>query len=182
MKAELLYDKVSGKWVLAPSDSLLIDKPFSSLFTSFDNSMLETADGYKLKIAVKGMKKKHLKLEVADGVLTVHGQKQQKDVFGWARKTAEFRSTQIYRTVTLPEDADIDGIKAKCREGLLEISIPKIKKRSTYSGIPVEDTGKMSWWQKISKPFKLKTKVRDIIRDIMRRLAFGSGRGRNLFS
>ncbi|WP_460924945.1 Hsp20/alpha crystallin family protein [Pontibacter brevis] len=184
MKTNLLYDKVSDKWVPAPIDSLLLDKPYSallgnSLFTSFDNNMLETVDGYKLEIAVPGMKRKHLKLELSDGVLTVQGQEQQKDVFGGAGRTAEFRGTQIYRTFTLPKDADTDGIKAKCRDGLLKISIPKIKKHSTYSSIPVEDTGKMNWWQQVSRPFiKLKTKVSDV----MGRLAYDSGRHWNLFS
>jgi HSP20 family protein len=187
MKTERFYDRPSEKWVPAAIDSLLVDRPLSSLlgnnfFSSFDSNVLETADGYTLEIAVPGMKKKDLRLEAADGVLTVQGQRQQRDVFGWLGRTVEFKSTQIYRSFALPEDADADRIQAKCRDGLLKISIPKIKSQRTFRVIPIEPVeapGKMSWWQKLARPFKrLKTKVGYM----MKRLGFGSNRRRTLLS
>lgn len=157
MKTEMLYDRLSDKWVPAPVKDLFIDKPLdglleNSLFSSLGSNMQESADGYTLEVAVPGLKKKHLKVEVADGLLTVQGQKQQKKTAGWTGKVAEHRSTRIYKTFTLPEDADVNGIKAKCRDGLLNISIPKVIRQSSFRTIaiePVEDSKQMNWWRKL---------------------------------
>jgi len=60
MKTHMLYDKLPERSVPAPAYSLLVDRPLggllgSSLLSSFDSNLLETADGYKLEIAVPGM-------------------------------------------------------------------------------------------------------------------------------
>lgn len=147
----------------------------NSLYGSFDSHTQKTANSYTLEVPVPGMNKKDLRLEAADGVLTIYGHKQQKDIFGWARRTIEFKSTQIIRTIVLPEDADSDSIKAKCRDGLLKISIPKRKKQTTLLKIPVEEAGKVSWWHAVTKPFRmLKSKVGYM----MKRFVIGSKRYR----
>jgi len=186
MKNEALYPKPSEAWCPLSTPSLT-DTPLGALlgnsfFGSFDNNMLETADGYKLEIAVPGMRRKDLKLEVDDGVLTIQGHKQRKEVFGWIRKTVEYKNTQIYRTFSLPEDADADGIRATCKDGLLKISIPKIRHQSSSRYIPVEpaeDAREMTWQQQILRPFKWLGKK---LSYMMTRLGFGTKQPRNLAS
>lgn len=122
-----------------------------------NNHLLEAADAYVMEVAVPGMKKKNLKLEVANGRLTIQGERTKKSFWGWGKKNLEYRKAQFYRTISLPEDADADHIKAKYKNGLLSVYIPKHKNQSTHRSIPVqsvEQAEKLSWWQRLSKPFK----------------------------
>jgi HSP20 family protein len=187
MKTEVLQNSLSNNRAPVIIDRLLVDTPLSgllgnSLFSHFDNNMLETADGYRLEIAVPGMKRKDLKLEVANSILTVQGQKKQKAAYGWKSKTIEYRSAQFHKTIVLPWDADQDRIKAECQDGLLRISIPKLDSQQTacyIDVVPVEDAGRASWWQKVAAPFrKLKSKVKGLFAG----MGIGSKRRRFLIS
>lgn len=156
----------------------LLDRPIgdpfhSPFFRLFDRSFVETAEGYTLEVAVPGMKRKDLSLEVSDRMLTVKGQKQKKESFGWGKGPSTFINTQFMRTFSLPDDADPSGIKAKCANGLLEIRLPKAKVARSYRVIPVETAGETqssSWRQKLLKPFG---KLKESIRYGLRKLGFG---------
>lgn len=167
MKPTLLNDRFSERWSTAaidhlvdrPLDGLLTDSLFSSLnnLSILDNNFLQTHDGYKLEVSVPGMCRKDLHLEVNSNVLTVQGRKQQKEESGWFKKPTEYRNIEIYKTFILPEDADADGIRAKCKDGLLKISIPKVKIETNYKSISVKaaaETKEMNWWQKLTKTLK----------------------------
>jgi HSP20 family protein len=77
------------------------------------------------KIDLPGMKKEDVKVEVTDGQLTISGERKceteekKKDFYRCEREYGSF-----YRSVPLPEGANIDDVKATFDNGVLEVSVP----------------------------------------------------------
>jgi HSP20 family protein len=77
------------------------------------------------KVDLPGMKKEDVKVEVADGRLTISGERQteaeekKKDFYRSERQYGSF-----YRSVPLPEDAKLEDVKATFSDGVLEVSVP----------------------------------------------------------
>ena len=81
---------------------------------------------FQVELAVPGYKKEDLKVEVAEGVLTVSSEQREEsasDKDGWKRR--EFRYNGFSRSFQLPENADADSVKASFSEGVLGLSIAK---------------------------------------------------------
>jgi HSP20 family molecular chaperone IbpA len=66
-----------------------------------------------------------IEINVEDGVLTLEGQRQEKHQSG---QRSEFYYGRFMRSVTLPNGADEDHIKATYRDGILEVMVPVTKK------------------------------------------------------
>lgn len=96
----------------------------------FDRSMspavdfLENADGYVLYFDLPGVDKKDLELTVENNVLTVKGDKKEPKESGrFFRKETWAGSFQ--RTVSLPQGADPDKVRAELLDGVLTVTIGK---------------------------------------------------------
>ncbi|MCB0637317.1 MAG: Hsp20/alpha crystallin family protein [Lewinella sp.] len=86
----------------------------------------ETEDDFRLEVAVPGMRKDDFTVEVKDGILTITGQREQKDEQTKANYTRrEFSYTSFRRRFTLPESADDAKISAAYTDGILEVVLPK---------------------------------------------------------
>lgn len=72
---------------------------------------------------------KDIEISVEDGVLTVEGQRQEKHQSG---QRSEFYYGRFMRSVSLPNGADEDHIKATYRDGILEVKVP-VKERSEHN-------------------------------------------------
>jgi len=75
---------------------------------------------------IPGVKPEDIEVHMDGGVLTVKGEKEsvtktEKDGY----KRVERTSGSFYRRFNLPDSADGDAINAKCKHGVLEITIPK---------------------------------------------------------
>ena len=84
-----------------------------------DNQFVLLAD-------IPGVKPEDIEVHMDAGVLTVKGEKEsvtktEKDGY----KRVERTSGSFYRRFNLPDSADGDAINAKCKHGVLEITIPK---------------------------------------------------------
>jgi HSP20 family protein len=86
----------------------------------------ETDDHYEVKAEIPGMKKEDIKISVKDNVLTLSGEKKQenktdkKNVYCVERLYGQFE-----RSFTLPKNVKADAIKAKYKDGVLTVEIPK---------------------------------------------------------
>ena len=88
----------------------------------------EDEKGFYLELAVPGMDKKDLKIEVKDDVLTISAeQKEEKeqDLEGYRRR--EFSYSSFCRSFYLPEDVNGENIGASYKDGILNVSIPKLE-------------------------------------------------------
>lgn len=102
-----------------------IDNAFRSAFLG---DVFTTSTGYKdliknekeksvISLAVPGLSKEDIDLEVKEeGLLTLK----------FHKKTQFF--SQGHRSWTLPDDIDVEAVTAECKDGLLTVTLPKVKR------------------------------------------------------
>lgn len=95
---------------------------------------------FEVNIAVPGLKKKDIKIEVQDNCLVISSEKQYKNEDkskNWVRKEYGYASFQ--RIFQLPENANPDDIKAKMKKGVLHITVGKNKNsKANVLNVPVQ--------------------------------------------
>lgn len=111
------------------------DNYFNELNSSFEmkeispkTDIYETADNLFVEIEAPGLKKENLKLTIEDNILTITGEKKQKEM---AEHTRCYRSERSFgsfkRNFTLPVDINPDKTTAKFENGVLLISMEKFE-------------------------------------------------------
>ncbi|WP_455387902.1 Hsp20/alpha crystallin family protein [Petrachloros mirabilis] len=84
---------------------------------------------YVVKAEIPEMKKEDIKLNVADDVLSITGErKYEKEEKGKKYHRVERAYGSFMRSFTLPEDADSSKVSAEYKDGLLKVHIPKSEK------------------------------------------------------
>ncbi|GER60622.1 Hsp20/alpha crystallin family protein [Patiriisocius marinus] len=110
------------------------DRDLSSVFTSNFNTGItlpkvnikETADDYIVEMAVPGLKKSDIKIDVDNQLLAISSEaKEEKETTQDNYTRREFGYSSFKRTFTLPETVDDDKINAKYVDGILNIVLPK---------------------------------------------------------
>jgi HSP20 family protein len=87
----------------------------------FDNALKLWAD-------MPGVKEKDVSVTLKDGVLTIIGQVGTEMYAGLRPMYTEYNIGNYYREFVLHEDIDETQIKAKLRNGVLELELPKKEK------------------------------------------------------
>jgi HSP20 family protein len=81
---------------------------------------------YEINLDVPGLAESDLSLEVKDNVLTIKGEKEERSE---DRDKHYYRVERSYgsfqRTLSLPDDANADEIKANLDKGVLKLEIPR---------------------------------------------------------
>ena len=86
----------------------------------------EENDKFILQADIPGVKPEDIEVNMEAGVLTVKGEKKTEaktEKEGYKRVERTYGS--FYRRFSLPDSADGEAISAKCKNGVLEIVIPK---------------------------------------------------------
>jgi HSP20 family protein len=86
----------------------------------------EDDDRFLIRADVPGVAVEDIEITMDDGALSLQGRRDtrvENEDNGLRR--VERVSGRFYRRFTLPDTADAEGIRADCRDGVLEISIPK---------------------------------------------------------
>ena len=86
----------------------------------------EEVDKFVIHADIPGVKPEDIEVSMEAGVLTVKGEKESEaktEKEGYKRVERTYGS--FYRRFSLPDTADSDAINAKCKHGVLEITIPK---------------------------------------------------------
>lgn len=88
----------------------------------------ETEKEFLLEVAAPGMKKDDFKLEVKEGMLYISAEtKMEKEEKEENFTRREFSYTTFSRSFWLPENVKSTDIKAAYKDGILNITLPKIK-------------------------------------------------------
>ena len=91
--------------------------------------MVETNGEYLITAEMPGLKKEDLKVEYADGVLTVCGQKQETQKKEDAQYYFCERSYGAFqRAFTFPGNVDPDKVPQRCRTASCRSHVPKTAK------------------------------------------------------
>lgn len=105
--------------------------------TAMYGDVFTTSTGYKdlirddkekaeISLAVPGLSKEDIILEIKEeGVLTLSFNKQT-DFF-----------TKGHQSWTLPEDIDVENVKAECKNGMLTVTLPKVKRLPTARKVDI---------------------------------------------
>ena len=81
---------------------------------------------FSLELAVPGMEKKDLKIDINEDVLTISSESRQEteeDKDGYKRK--EFSYSSFCRSFYIPENVNRDAIEANYKDGILTVGLPK---------------------------------------------------------
>lgn len=107
--------------------SLLDDKSFWGLDT-FDNltsqssKISSTDENYIIKIAVPGLTKEDIKITSKEEVITVLYEKNENNEQSFVKP--------FKKTYSIPSDVDEKKIEGKIENGIIEIILPKNKKKA----------------------------------------------------
>ncbi len=86
----------------------------------------ETRDAFILHADVPGVDPKDIDVHMENGILTIKGDREsEKKDEREGYKRVERQYGAFYRRFSLPDTADAEKIAAKCKNGVLEITIPK---------------------------------------------------------
>lgn len=101
----------------------------------------EEDDRYEIVADVPGLSKEDITIQVnPDRVLTLSGERkseEEKDEDGYYRLERKFG--KFMRSFQLPKDVEDNKIRAKCEEGVLTVTIPKMAKPEGEAGPVVID-------------------------------------------
>ena len=115
----------------------LLDELFDDRWFNFDTfnqtfpavNTIEKDNQYLLEIAVPGMDKKDFEIEIQNDLISISSiSKQEKEVndnLNYNRQ--EFNYNSFHRTFSLPKEVDQSKIKAIYSNGILTITLPKLK-------------------------------------------------------
>ena len=132
-----------------------VDRMFDDFFTSFGFPPVSPFQGrtggkdvmlkpsldlcasdkeYLVAVELPGVDEEDISIEVNRGTLTIRGEKKQ-ELEDKDEKRGMYRVERSYgtfqRTLALPEDADIDAIKAGFDKGVLRVTIPRTETKDT---------------------------------------------------
>ena len=115
----------------------LLDELFDDRWFNFDTfnqtfpavNTIEKDNQYLLEIAVPGMDKKDFEIEILNDLISISSiSKQEKEVndnLNYNRQ--EFNYNSFHRTFSLPKEVDQSKINAIYSNGILTITLPKLK-------------------------------------------------------
>ncbi len=121
-----------NRWKPTLLDELFDDRWFN--FDTYNNTFpavnsIEKDNQYLLEIAVPGMDKKDFEIEIENDLISVSStskrEKELKNSFNYNRQ--EFNYNSFHRTFSLPKEVDQSRIKAIYTNGILTITLPKLK-------------------------------------------------------
>jgi HSP20 family protein len=88
----------------------------------------ESDKNYTLDLAVPGMDKKDLKIDINEDVLTISSEtknENEENVDGYKRK--EFSYSSFCRSFYIPENVNREKIGAAYKDGILSVELPKME-------------------------------------------------------
>ena len=89
---------------------------------------LEKDDRYILEFGVPGMRKEDFEISVDNGMLVVSAEREEKSESEEdSYMFKEFNYSKFRRSFMLPENVKLDEVKANYEDGLLRITLPKVK-------------------------------------------------------
>ena len=103
-----------------------VNKTTSSYIST---NIVRNEEDYRIQVAVPGLSKDDIKITTKDGILTISHEctDEKKHFFVNAFK----------KTYSIPDDADEKSILGKVENGVIEVTLPKTKKKPTERIITV---------------------------------------------
>ncbi|MEM2944003.1 MAG: Hsp20/alpha crystallin family protein [Methanomassiliicoccales archaeon] len=89
----------------------------------------DLGDKYIIQAEMPGIGKEDVEIEIVDGALEIKAKKEEeKEEKGVGYVRRERGRLSFYRRIPIYEDIDQEKIEAKMEDGVLEITLPKLRK------------------------------------------------------
>ena len=88
------------------------------------HDIIETDKEYVVELALAGVKKEDIKLNLEDNVLSISAERKESEN-KYNRKQTFYGKYE--KSFTLPESVDKENIQAAFEDGILKLSIPKVE-------------------------------------------------------
>ncbi len=99
-------------------------------------NIIDNEDNFELSLAVPGFEKEDIKIDLEDNLLTISSEKEvENENVNFSRK--EFAYNSFSRSFTLPKTVEAEKIKADYKNGLLNVTIPKIEETKLKKAIKI---------------------------------------------
>lgn len=132
---------------IIPSNMMgLIDSMFNESNAHFDRDtaftprvdVLEKAGEYEIQMALPGMSKEEINIEVEKDTLRISGEKKAKKAAeGEKYHKTENHSGKFSRIFNLPEHSNKEAIAASFENGMLNITVPKVEIKETKNTVVI---------------------------------------------
>ena len=139
------------------ADVVLRNQSYNGGRMLWNTQWQEEEDKYVLRFAVPGMTKKDLSVFLDGRILFIEEREQSRLL----RKGAGTIRRKFQYSCALPDGADLNRISAKCRDGLLTITVEKINRKKNRSiKVVVSDSdvkntlGFNTWWKNLTAKMK----------------------------
>lgn len=130
---------------LSNNFSDVLDRFFEDALKTNGGSFVPTVDlsetdkAYNVEVNAPGMKKDDINLEVDGNTLHISGEKKREDEDkGKTYHRIESEYGYFHRALDIPEDADLDSVKANYEDGILNIEIPKSEQKQNKKKIEIK--------------------------------------------
>ena len=122
--------------IVRRNNDIVFPNLFNSLFGEFQHpeyrlqapaaNVKETDKAFEIELALPGVKKEDVKINLHEGFLTVSSEQkdEQKDE---SLRRVEFSYKSFKRSFKLPKNVDQTKIEAKQNDGILNITLPKLE-------------------------------------------------------
>ena len=126
------------RWASRPSIINDIDYIFNNIrsdyFSKIQNKVwtpnfevLDIDDLYILRADLPGLTKKDVNIEVSDNIVTISGERNDINNNESEYRYSEFSYGTFSKSFTLPDDAIAEKIEAKMKDGVLTLSVSRMK-------------------------------------------------------
>lgn len=85
-----------------------------------------------------GIDKEDVKLDIEDKIMTLKGERKDLKEENGKYHICERKSGQFERSFVLPEDVNIEEVKARFDNGVLRVELPRIEKKKKTSSISIQ--------------------------------------------
>ncbi len=94
-------------------------------------NITENDKSFNIELSIPGFKKEDVRIEIEKGVLKISAQSEiqseEKDENEKVLRQ-EFRASSFSRSFAIPENVDAESIEASQKDGVLQITLPKLNK------------------------------------------------------
>jgi len=96
--------------------------------------IIEKKKEYLIKADLPEVKKEDIEVSVADNMLTIKGERRfEKEAEEETQHRRETFHGVFERRFSLPDDVDVAGVSADCKDGVLKVHLPRVKRKKTES-------------------------------------------------